>query len=184
MDGNNNMEEQHAHPTAALFTWLFKAIALILYILSAWFTDNFILIFVLVILMLAADFWTVKNVTGRLLVGLRWWNEVKEDGSSLWKFESRPDGQESNKKDSRLFWGSLYITPAIWVFLTVAALVKFNLKWLPLTLVAVALNGAQLWGYWQCSRDQNKNVQTLIQQGITKVGMGLMQAKVSSTLNS
>ncbi len=28
------------------------------------------------VLLLAFDFWTVKNVSGRLLVGLRWWNEV------------------------------------------------------------------------------------------------------------
>lgn len=27
--------------------------------------------------------------TGRLLVGLRWWNYVDEDGQSHWVFESR-----------------------------------------------------------------------------------------------
>ena len=42
-----------------------------------------------VVLLLAADFWTVKNITGRLLVGLRWWNKVNDDGSSEWVFESR-----------------------------------------------------------------------------------------------
>lgn len=30
-----------------------------------------------------------ENVTGRLLVGLRWWNQVNEDGHSHWMFESR-----------------------------------------------------------------------------------------------
>lgn len=29
-----------------------------------------------------------KNISGRLLVGLRWWNEVKPDGSNEWIFES------------------------------------------------------------------------------------------------
>ena len=29
----------------------------------------------------------VKNVSGRLLVGLRWWNEVTDEGSN-WRFES------------------------------------------------------------------------------------------------
>ncbi len=53
------------------------------------FTSNFILSFVVIILLLAFDFWTVKNVSGRLLVGLRWWNEIKEDGSNEWIFESR-----------------------------------------------------------------------------------------------
>lgn len=35
------------------------------------------------------DFWTVKNVTGRLMVGLRWWNYVDDNGQSHWVFESR-----------------------------------------------------------------------------------------------
>lgn len=30
-----------------------------------------------------------QNVSGRLLVGLRWWNQVDEDGKSHWIFESR-----------------------------------------------------------------------------------------------
>lgn len=42
-----------------------------------------------VILLLSADFWTVKNITGRLLVGLRWWNYVDDDGKSHWVFEAR-----------------------------------------------------------------------------------------------
>lgn len=42
---------------------------------------------------LSLDFWTVKNVTGRLLAGLRWWNVVDSEGNSQWKFESRKVGQ-------------------------------------------------------------------------------------------
>lgn len=47
-----------------------------------------VMIFILVVLLLAADFWNVKNVSGRLLVGLRWWNESSADGSSIWVFET------------------------------------------------------------------------------------------------
>ncbi len=49
-----------------------------MYVFSGIVTSNFIFVAVVTILLLAADFWTVKNVTGRLLVGLRWWNYVKE----------------------------------------------------------------------------------------------------------
>ncbi len=66
---------------AAIFTYLFGSLI---------FNGNFVLVSVLCILFLAFDFWTVKNVSGRLLVGLRWWNEIKDDGSSQWIFESRP----------------------------------------------------------------------------------------------
>ena len=30
-----------------------------------------------------------QNVAGRILVGLRYWNQVDEDGESYWVFESR-----------------------------------------------------------------------------------------------
>ena len=35
----------------------------------------------------------VKNVSGRLLVGLRWWNEVTDEGSN-WRFESLAEVHE------------------------------------------------------------------------------------------
>lgn len=57
------------------------------YILSALFIDNFVIIFVVTVLLAALDFWVVKNVSGRILVGLRWWNEIDDLGESVWKFE-------------------------------------------------------------------------------------------------
>ncbi|KAL8550709.1 hypothetical protein ACS0TY_009204 [Phlomoides rotata] len=74
-------------------------------ILSALFVNSFVIIFVVIVLLAALDFWVVKNVSGRILVGLRWWNEINDDGESVWKFECLD--QESlarmNKKDSWLF---------------------------------------------------------------------------------
>ena len=61
-----------------------------MYLLIPFFVSgHFIELFLTIVLLLAFDFWTVKNVTGRLLVGLRWWNKVEEDGTSAWVFESR-----------------------------------------------------------------------------------------------
>ena len=37
------------------------------YLLCTWLTNHFVLSFVLCIILLAMDFWTVKNVSGRLL---------------------------------------------------------------------------------------------------------------------
>ena len=78
----------YSHPIAAFFFLAFRVGALLMYFLGSIFTDNFTLVFVVTILLLAFDFWTVKNVSGRLLVGLRWWNEIQEDGSNQWVFES------------------------------------------------------------------------------------------------
>ncbi len=79
------------HPIAAFFHVFFRVTALLVYILASTLIGDayFVHIFLTIVLLLAVDFWTVKNVTGRLLVGLRWWNKVDDDGTSTWMFESK-----------------------------------------------------------------------------------------------
>jgi hypothetical protein len=79
------------------------------YFFGGWVWSNFLLTYILLILLLAFDFWTVKNITGRKLVGLRWWNFVKEDadGNSVeneWVFESISDPTAINSTDRTVFW--------------------------------------------------------------------------------
>lgn len=80
----------YRHPLSAFFHVFFRASALIVYlILSNFVRGHFVELFLTVVLLLAFDFWTVKNVSGRLMVGLRWWNKIEEDGTSTWMFESK-----------------------------------------------------------------------------------------------
>lgn len=79
---------QSKHPSAVILHLLFKSAALLMYMFGSWFTTSFIFTFVICIILLAFDFWVVKNISGRLLVGLRWWSYVREDGSNDWIFES------------------------------------------------------------------------------------------------
>eukprot|EP00128_Syssomonas_multiformis_P016100 Colp12_sorted_trinity150504_noHs@483 len=145
------------HPVASFFHMFFRTGAVIAYILCEWFSDNYVINFVVVVLLLSFDFWTVKNVSGRLLVGLRWWNEVKEDGSSEWIFESRKDGRQPLQSESRLFWISLYAFPAIWVILALASILSPS--WLLIVAIALALNFANVIGYTKCQKDAKKNIQ-------------------------
>jgi hypothetical protein len=64
--------------------------AIAFYILSSLLFNYFAIHFVITVLLEALDFWVVKNVSGRILVGLRWWNEVTEQGESIWRYESLP----------------------------------------------------------------------------------------------
>lgn len=79
----------NSHPYVVYFHLAFRSLALLTYILGGWFIYSYITIFVFTILLLSADFWTVKNITGRLLVGLRWWNYIDDDGKSHWVYESK-----------------------------------------------------------------------------------------------
>lgn len=72
-----------------VFHLLFRISAIVAYEFCEFFSNSFIANFVTVVLLLSMDFWTVKNITGRLLVGLRWWNYVDDDGNSHWMFESK-----------------------------------------------------------------------------------------------
>lgn len=75
------------HPVVTFFHLAFRVSALVVYILCGWFSNSFITSFVTVVLLLSMDFWTVKNITGRLMVGLRWWNYVDDSGKSHWVYE-------------------------------------------------------------------------------------------------
>lgn len=76
------------HPIAAFFHLFFKTLAILAYAFGGLLSEGFVNLFIVCILLLAFDFWTVKNVSGRLMVGLRWWSEVKEDGTTVWRYET------------------------------------------------------------------------------------------------
>lgn len=91
-------------PTIILLFALVQATALVFYILSTLFFKNFVVIFVITVVLCALDFWVVKNVSGRILVGLRWWNEIDEAGESVWKFECL---------DQQVLFGLIYVCMSI-----------------------------------------------------------------------
>ena len=69
-----------SHPVASVYHVGFKLAALFVYVTCEWFETHFVLVFVTCVMLLAADFWVTKNVSGRLLVGMRYWNEIDEEG--------------------------------------------------------------------------------------------------------
>ena len=116
-------------------------------------TSNFVLIFIITILLLAIDFYYLKNIAGRRLVGLRWWNEVDANtGDGRWVFESAdPETREINATDKRFFWLALYAQPVLWVVLAVVALVSLEFIWLTLVgtyspFFFIRLVGIKTWG--------------------------------------
>ncbi|XP_011167055.1 uncharacterized Golgi apparatus membrane protein-like protein CG5021 isoform X1 [Solenopsis invicta] len=150
------------HPYVTLFHLAFRIAAIIVYLLCGLFSNSFIASFVTVVLLLSMDFWTVKNITGRLMVGLRWWNYVDDDGKSHWIFESKKGAQQNriNATEARIFWLALILCPLFWSMLFIAALFSFKFKWLLLVCIAIVLNGANLYGYVKCKMGNNQNIST------------------------
>lgn len=113
-----------------------------------------------VVLLLSADFWTVKNISGRILVGLRWWNYVDDDGVSHWMYESRDKNSpiSINAQESKIFWTGLILCPILWMVFFIIALFGLNLKWMVLVVIAITLNMANLHGYVKCNFGASKDI--------------------------
>ena len=77
------------HPIAVFFHMAFRSLAIVAYFVCFWMKASFVTSFVIIIILLSMDFWTVKNITGRLLAGLRYWNYVDDAGNNHWIFESK-----------------------------------------------------------------------------------------------
>ncbi|EJD04049.1 Golgi apparatus membrane protein TVP23 [Fomitiporia mediterranea MF3/22] len=143
---------QSSHPLILFFLYVFRILALAVYILCEVFTDNYVLASVMVVVLLAMDFWNCRNVAGRTLVGLRYWNQVDDDGESYWVFESRDPSRPANPIDARMFWVAIYAFPVLWLVLLFVALIKLD-RFLPIVALALVFNVTNAIGFTYADRD-------------------------------
>lgn len=143
-----------SHPITLLFFLAFRVSSLLVYLFGMLFTANLVMIFIITILLLAADFYYLKNIAGRRLVGLRWWNEVDpQTGDSHWVFESSEPGTKTiNPTDSRFFWLAMYLQPVLWIALAVLAVVRLMFIWLPLVAIALVLTITNTLAFSRCDK--------------------------------
>ncbi|KAI4149422.1 MAG: hypothetical protein LQ340_004637 [Diploschistes diacapsis] len=128
--------------------------SLAMYILGYYVFQSFILVFILTALLLASDFYYLKNIAGRRLVGLRWWNEVNiQTGDSTWVFESAEGrGQNGNKTDNRFFWIAVYAQPAWWVLIAIWSVFSLKIKWLSIVVIALVLTITNAIAFSRCDK--------------------------------
>ncbi|KAH7328942.1 hypothetical protein B0I35DRAFT_418823 [Stachybotrys elegans] len=143
-----------SHPITLLTFLGFRISSVLVYFLGLWIIKSMIMIFIITILLLAADFYYLKNIAGRRLVGLRWWNEVDpSSGDSKWVFESSEPGTKViNPTDSRFFWLALYVQPVLWLVMAILALVRVQLLWLPLVIIALVLTIMNTLAFSRCDK--------------------------------
>ena len=165
-----NFLQHAANPGVVFFTLLFKTLAIIAFLILGLFGFSDALIFIIVVILNAFDFWFVKNVSGRILVGLRWWNEVRDDGTEVWIFESDYE-KRATSIDTTLFWSSLYIAPLFWGIFLIIELIGLSLMWFLVCLISFVLTFSNTIGYYKCSGEQKKKLTNFLaekgQKGIS-----------------
>ena len=163
----------HAHnPKIVFFTIFFRGLAIFLFLFLGIFGISDSSIFITVVLLNALDFWFVKNISGRVLVGLRWWNEVKEDGTEIWVFESENE-KKARSIDTTIFWMSLYIAPLFWAIFILLEIIGLRVMWFLLCIISFILTFSNAFGYYKCSGDQKKKIKSFLSEkqneGLSKI---------------
>ena len=181
MNNNNNQAggnkinatdfiKKSRNPQVALVTVSLKLLAILFFLFFSIFTSNEAFVMITVVLLVAADFWYTKNISGRILVGLRWWNTVDQNTQeNKWTFESKNEIKESNM-DRRTFWFSLYGFTGIWAILFIWECIRLNFTWAFLCLIALIISGTNVVGFFRCSKIQQKKAGLITKLLLKKFG--------------
>ncbi|KAG8855076.1 Golgi apparatus membrane protein tvp23 [Serendipita sp. 411] len=174
--------KQSSHPVALLFLYLFRTLAIVIYIIGGFLTDDYVLSTVAVVVLLSADFWTCRNVSGRTLVGLRFWNFIDEDGSSRWIFEARDPSRPANPIDSKMFWTAIYLFPVLWILLFIISILKLNLSFVPLVALALIFNITNAVGFTYADRDAKARWANSVVSDNWNVGFGGLGGQIMGSV--
>mmetsp|Transcript_12872 Transcript_12872/g.21777 ORF Transcript_12872/g.21777 Transcript_12872/m.21777 type:complete len:165 (+) Transcript_12872:253-747(+) len=146
------------NPVVCIFHLAFKGLSIFCFMFLNMFIDEEIATFLVVVILAAFDFWTVQNVTGRLLVNLRWWSEIDEAGEEHWVYESDDGSKPVGKTDSFVFWTTLYAYPMVWAVFGLLDLMGLKFFWLILCSICFTLSFINAQGYYCCQKDQKQKL--------------------------
>lgn len=164
MENNLNPENYNillsTHPFTCLLHIVFKFSTVFCYIFFRLITQSSVHTFIIVIILSSFDFWITKNLTGRILVGLRWWNGEAE-GMEGWFFESRDNFIMTSKVDGYVFWGGQIAYTLFWAILFVLKFLSFSMFWGMLVFICFILGFVNLYGYYQCYQNFQDKISLL-----------------------
>lgn len=122
------------------------------YFFCTWFTDSFIINFVAITVLIVTEFWFTKNIGGRRLTGMRWWQVPSSTGSeSTWRFEHRALEQpnfQASKIAVTQFWVGMIVLELFWMLMAVFTIK--NPGYLILCGMAFSFIAMNLLGYYKC----------------------------------
>ena len=153
-----NLPDLSSRSTTAIFHCLFKGLQVILYLFSG---DSSVVTFILISILIVVDFWTVKNVSGRFLVGLRWWTLTDPQGNEIYHFENYDFKLESPEdiRFASIFWTAQISITVFWCLFLFLDVITFKLFWVCLALIGAFLSGTNTYFYYKARKDHENKIQ-------------------------
>ena len=166
-----NFYKKSTYPMISLLTVLIKLASIISFFLFSIFLSNEAIIMFIVVLIGLCDFWMTKNISGRFLAGLRWYNLLKsETNTEIWVFEGKKEN-DSNMINRSIFWYSLYINDIIWIVLFIWEFIRLRFDWSFICLILIIFSFTNTYGFYKSSKIQQKGTKFLIKKYIVEPNM-------------
>ena len=154
---------QPTHPGVCFFHLFFKVFGVFSYMFLGLMVNSSLINFLLNFVCIVLDFWITKNVSGRYLAGLRWWNDDfdEESGEQIWEFESYDFDLVFSQVDTNVFWWGMFAMTAFWGIMFIIKCLGLNFLWGLLTFIGALLSGMNLWAYFKCARNHKEKLDNL-----------------------
>ena len=166
-----NFYKKSTYPMISLLTVLIKLASIISFFLFSIFLSNEAIIMFIIVLIGLCDFWMTKNISGRFLAGLRWYNLLKsETNTEIWVFEGKKEN-DSNMINRSIFWYSLYINDIIWIVLFIWEFIRLRFDWSFICLILIIFSFTNTYGFYKSSKIQQKGTKFLIKKYIVEPNM-------------
>uniref|UniRef100_A0A452Y2M8 Golgi apparatus membrane protein TVP23 n=1 Tax=Aegilops tauschii subsp. strangulata TaxID=200361 RepID=A0A452Y2M8_AEGTS len=85
-----------------------------------------------------------------------------------------------NKKDSWLFWWTLYLNAAAWIILGIFSLIRLEADYLLVVGVCLTLSLANIVGFTKCNKDAKKNIRAFAENA----AQNAITSRITSSLQS
>lgn len=119
--------------------------------------------FTLVLLCAAVDFWTIKNITGRKLVGMTWWMRINDQtGDEEWIFHSSEATTKLHPLNEQVFWGSCLLAAVFWGVTCVLSLILSRLFWIALCATCFLLGAINFRLFLKCRGQHQEKFKNLV----------------------
>jgi hypothetical protein len=147
---------------------LFKFTTVMLFAFSVWLNHYPLMGILLVCTSAFVEFWFCKNRDGLEYVGMRWCQEIGDEGSPRWIFYSRKDPYVPRRLDTRIFWSGLFTSTTVWAILAIWSLVVFGWFFSTIALFVLSLECINVWAFLQCQRSASKHIEDM-----TRIVLGI-----------
>jgi len=166
---------QPSRPFYCMLHVIFKFFAMFSYLFLGLVVTSTLVSFLVTFSSIVFDFWICKNITGRLLVGMRWWNDLESaDGETLWTFESYDCDMNFHTFDTNIFWWGMTFSTVFWFLMMLGKLLTINFLWGMVTMIGLLLNATNLYAYYRCYRFHRDKMNSLT-YGVDTSNLGIGQ---------